>query len=64
MSFRLVQIDQHIADMLIRIMTLSNFFTPLSQVPNILVILVCGGKLKVKYTMRQTILANEHDKNR
>jgi di/tricarboxylate transporter len=64
MSFQLVQIDQHIADMPILILALSNFFTPLSQFPNILVILAGGGKLKVKSTIRQTILANGHAKNK
>jgi di/tricarboxylate transporter len=48
----------------ILILALSNFFTPLSQFPNILIILAGGGKFKVKYTIRQTILANEHDKNK
>jgi hypothetical protein len=56
-SFRLVQIDQQIAEIPIRINVLSFLFTPFSQLPNILVILEGGGILYAKNIIRQTILA-------
>jgi hypothetical protein len=48
MSFLVVQIDQHTAEIPIRIRALSFLLTPLSQLPNILVILAGGGKSYVK----------------
>jgi hypothetical protein len=63
-SLRHLHIDQHKADTPMRIKTLDCLSTPFNQFPNIFVILVGGGRLLVKLTVRHISLAKGHDKNK
>jgi hypothetical protein len=58
--FVTLQIDQHKAETSIRIKALDYLSTPFNQLPNILVILVGGGRSKVKLTVRYKSLAKGH----
>ena len=64
MSFLTLHIDQHKADTPIRMKALDCLSTPFSQLPNIFVILVGDGRVKVKLIVRQSILANGHVMNK
>jgi hypothetical protein len=64
MLFLNVQMDQHKAYTLIRNLALSLLSTPLSQLPNMFLILDGGGKLYVKKIIRQIIRAKGHERNK
>src|SRR6266508_3362998 len=59
-----IQIDQHKAETPIRILALVILSMPLSQFPNILVILVGGGSAKARCTTRRIIFTKGQSKNR